>query len=1347
MARLLALILLLSLTAAAQLREPVPQAGNTARPDWVRVLEDDPLDTRTVDSAFDAWYAQRPVVRDEFTQYYKRYRRWRAPYVEADGRIRLPDAAKQAATERRLRAEREGLAKSGAAGRWTFIGPKTTRATGAENTTVTWQTNVYCLDQSVSDPNILYAGGETGGMWRSSDRGLTWSQISKGIVHGSVRPVKIDPVDPSVVYAGTDGRLVKSTDAGQTWNTVYAESGLWTHDMLVAADDPRLLCAATNKGLLHSADAGQTWTKPLTSECWSVAAHPTDPRIVYTVRDSANAALFCRSTDHGAHFSAGAPGWWQPSSKQEVYGVRLTVSAAAPDRVYALIGASMPDPDVLHNYAGVFMSSDAGRTWVNTNPGGLVGEPYSVPGHTNLSAADGIDGLSQGFYDFAIIADPADADNLVAGGTSWWRSSDAGATWTALGGYAGGLPWAHPDMQWLHARSGELWICSDGGINYSRDFALTHEPRMDGVSGSDFWGFDGGWNDDVFVGGRYHNGNTAFIEGYPDGRFLRMGGGEAATGYIHPDNNRRAYFSDIGGYELPRTISDEPIPFSVGLWPNESYYHSEFSGMTFDPRCSGTVYIGFKSGLWKSTDAGASYRLLHRFALAQDTNAVVEHIRIPRANPSVLYVSVRSNVVWDAAIWRSDDAGATWTPCSLLPNTNGGQRRVMTIAAGGDNDRELWVALRSGGTSGKVFKSDDGGATWTNWTTPVIEQSRPSYIVHQLGTDGGVYLGTAPGSVYYRNNTMSDWAPYADGLPVSLATRVLRPFYRDGKIRSGSDMGIWEAPLYETSKPVAQISVDKQRTDCPRDTFYFADRSVLRGGSGNTWVWTFPGASHVAGAATKNPRVVYAAPGVYSVTLRVTEGSEVSTQTLTDFITVEAGGCAPDSLPGQAVALGGNTDPGLVEVPPLGLRTNRFTFSAWVKPDGIQPSFAAIISGNRVEINVDGDNELHYYWPPHGRWWIGSGLRVAPGEWSHVALVATPDSITLYVNGRGWSAHHANDTVAFTAGMLLGNYNHWGSRYFKGLIDEVSFYDRALSREEIRERIHLTRNSARFPSAADNGLVAYYQFNENDGRAGDRVATRHAQLVGSAARTASTVPVAAGVSARRVVNGEGAHTFAGTGVTFVVPPAGQPPAGEVVVSRLEAQPDTRPSLSPGSRSYWVADNYGTQATITPPAAIVFEGYGPVTQNQAGEPGIYSLYQRSANAEGATWGSARDKADSAVAGADGTIVFSAGNSLTALGQFYVSREGTPSALHPPDGAAPREAYLYPSVARAGDAITVETRGAGGRVTVLLSDLQGRRIVLRDLRGGERFSTAGLAPGAYPYWLEHAGRLIRGMLVLR
>jgi len=82
------------------------------------------------------------------------------------------------------------------------------------------------------------------------------------------------------------------------------------------------------------------------------------------------------------------------------------------------------------------------------------------------------------------------------------------------------------------------------------------ETRMYGMTASDFWGFGQGWNEDVWVGGRYHNGNAAFHENYGAGKTLFLGGAEDATGYVNQHNNRKTYYTDIGDKLIPEQISD-----------------------------------------------------------------------------------------------------------------------------------------------------------------------------------------------------------------------------------------------------------------------------------------------------------------------------------------------------------------------------------------------------------------------------------------------------------------------------------------------------------------------------------------------------------------------------------------------------------------------------------------------------------------------------------------------------------------------------------------------------------------------------------------------------------------------
>jgi hypothetical protein len=550
----------------------------------------------------------------------------------------------------------------------------------------------------------------------------------------------------------------------------------------------------------------------------------------------------------------------------------------------------------------------------------------------------------------------------------------------------------------------------------------------------------------------------------------------------------------------------------------------------------------------------------------------------------------------------------------------------------------------------------------------------------QYGTNGGIYLGT-DGGVFYRNNLFPDWLSYSFGLPVSAETNRLKPFYRDGKIRNGCwGFGVWESDFFEASSVIAQPIASALSTDCARDTVYFDDYSVVKHDQNTAWTWAFtPAPQYVSATDVRNPKVVFGVPGTYTATMTL---NGTHTQSLSISV---SDGCGADTIPDRAITVGGNNNPGYVALPALNLlNTNTLSITAWVKPDGIQPDYSSIFmhDGDAAGFNFrEGNNTLGYHWP-NGAWWWDSGLIAPAGQWSHMAMVVTPDSISLYLNGR--RATHAFDVppLDFTETARLGNYRGWGGRYMKGDIEEVCVFDKSLSQNEVRELMHLTKKPAERPD-----LVSYYQFNEASGRVLDRAGTRHAALVGSAARSTSTAPVGGGSSQRLTVTAGGPYSFGPTGVTLGFPASGPYPNGELCVSRINLAPDQLPNADPHSSAYWAIHNFGTNANFATLDSIRFGRIGNV--EQGADPAGYHLFKRGSTAHGNTWGNSIDNADRIVPGESGTggAVFSAGNGLSSFSQFIVTRSSGPLPVEWLDfRAAPlddRSVRLYWSVNQSAD----------------------------------------------------------------
>ncbi len=315
--------------------------------------------------------------------------------------------------------------------------------------------------------------------------------------------------------------------------------------------------------------------------------------------------------------------------------------------------------------------------------------------------------------------------------------------------------------------------------------------------------------------------------------------------------------------------------------------------------------------------------------------------------------------------------------------------------------------------------------------------------------------------------------------------------------------------------------------------------------------------------------------------------------------------------------------------------TNQLTISAWIKPDGIQPDYSGIVMNDAIAgFNFkSGNNMLGYHWPNGGQWWWNSNLLVNPGEWSHVAMVVTPESVTLYLNGVG-ATQNISLPPALLSTFKFGSYNAWESRNFKGLMDEVTIWNRSLTQEEIRELRHLTKIPADDPS-----LIAYYQFNEPAGQALDRSGVRHAVLTGGATRVTSTAPLGQGVSKRLDLNTAGDFEFEGTG--FGISFQNDLPSGEVVATRINLAPDVFPDTGAFSRSYWVLNNYGANPLFSEPLMLRFGEIGTVSQSDETDPSRLKLFIRTENGEGDTW-QQQAAATTAVAGTDGVVTFGAGN---------------------------------------------------------------------------------------------------------
>jgi len=837
-------------------------ANSENLPEWVQLMYAENPDEGEVINAYTDYYKKNELVKDKHTQYYKRWLRNISRFSNAKPTLQTSKSSNQ----------------------WECVGPWDFDKDAASRSYAPGAAHVYTVEQSVSNPNILYAGSATAGAWKTTDKGDNWNLITQDLSLNGVYAIEIDFTNPEIIYISGNGGIYKSINSGSSWNIIGdAAFTSMSHSVKDIKLDPVInleLFVASDEGLFKSIDGGNNFTQIMSGNFLEIEFHPNSTDTMYFVKQDGDSTLFYRSDDGGNTLTNFTNGWPNPNS---VGGgqkrTEIAISPAAPDKIVALATGSANGGSGLY---GIYISDDKGENWIFQCCGP---QPAGPPDSTNINMMgwqpDGSDDGGQYYYDLALAVNPTNADIIHVGGVNHWISFDNGLSFTCPAKWSQPHKkgYVHADIHDINYFGNDLWFACDGGVFYSDNSGDSIYKKQYGIAGTDFWGFGAGFKDgEVMLGGAYHNGTMLKDGSTYINDWLCTDGGDGIRGFVNFGNPRVAY-SDYGGKVLSGDRTIEISTFSLAKRSNATPWTGESSQMEFDPRCYNWNYIGEDTTLWLSKDNGANYSPVHHF------NDKVTAVEVAWSNPDVIYVATWESWWGTKKIWRTADSGQNWT--EITPTNINGQAWIpydITISSYDENT--LWIARCSmyGGVQDaqgyEVFKSVDGGQNWINWSTPTLDNINVTNIEHQRGGNG-VYIGTRE-SVYYRNNSMTDWDIYDLNLPKSTYSTQLIPYYREGLLQNGTNRSAYEIDLYENTPPSAQIAADKLEINCMNDTVQFVDHSAVRLASAS-WQWTFPGGTPST-STLEDPVVVYSQPGTYDVSLTVTDAFGSSSQSYTDFI-------------------------------------------------------------------------------------------------------------------------------------------------------------------------------------------------------------------------------------------------------------------------------------------------------------------------------------------------------------------------------------------------------------------------------------------------------------------------------
>jgi len=1313
-------------------------------PEWVHLLYSDTPNILVIENAYNKYYKSHLFKKTTHTQNYKHFMMMlnSSSYVQENGAVYIPTLEEENIQKNVIRQKfsNQNTQRTVQTANWSALGPLETFYPNGVGYKAS-QTNIYTLAQSKSNPNILFAGSETGVISKSTDKGLNWLTIAADQDMNARGAIAIDPTNENIVFISDNrNNLYKTTDDGSTWTV---SQNLSNSRITAITINGNVILTAGRKGLYRSTDNGTTWTNIISDKCWDLALKPNDANTVFVAKHNAtkNRTEIWKSTDNGLTFTPKTTGWWEPVNGVAASdsGARIGVTDADPNRIYVVLLGNEDDATDDANYIGIYRSNNSGDTWSTPYDGNNDSQPDNEPGgpygsdHWCMSTfnPNSNGGYNQGFYDLGIAVSDTNPDKFLVGFLNLFKSEDGGTTYTEWGGYRCdncGSGYRHPDIQAIIANGNDVWVCSDGGVDYYNDNLDYQETRIKGLQGVNFWEIDQGWNEDVLVGGRYHNGNTAHYQSYGSGKFLSLGGGESPTGYVNQAKNKEVHFSDIGDKLLPETLTGGVSGVSnYQIYPNQGYYLSQKSEIVTDPIYWNNLYLGKEHKLWKSTDGGASFDLLKAFGT--NTDDIVKGIEISRANPDVIYIIQR--ISGTDKLWKSTDAGISWNQLTLPTSDN-----QVTISIDEADENTLYISFNKyGNNTNKVFKTTDGGANWVNLTTAILNGERVRMIKTQAGTDGGVYIATNH-HIFYKNNTLSDWQLYNSGLPYSISPLKLMPFYRDGKIRFGTfNRGVFESDFYESSQPIAQPMVATKEQYCATRAIQFEDFSILNQ-QGATWSWNFPGASSISDATIRNPLVTYNTAGTYDVTLTVTNASGVSnTKTIPNMVEVLDSYCDVEANPQMALSCDSASHQYAVNSSINYTNVSDFTFTTWIKPNGIQNNYTAIFSlgsGTGNEKNVLNFRESNNTLGIHlngGYWSRDSNLIIPENEWSFVAITITPTQVKLFVNEQAvtWNI---NSNPFNIDKIVLGSYYGWGGRNFNGELEESCFWKRALTDTEIKLARHLIKQNI-----SDPDLIAYYQYNHKiNGSVYEKKNGYDLALQGNPTMVTSTAPVGIGVSQLLTVNTTGITDFntANTTIDFNT----NTPNGKIVVSEIANNPNNLPSNSfPIEEKYWIINNYGSNTTFDALNNITFKNIGNISSVMTSD---IKLYKRNSNADVQTdWNEV-----STATSSDNTTQTASfgGNNITSFSQFYI---GSATALEVTNFTT-ESIKIYPNPVINNGELHLNCNEAIN--SFVIYDSLGKEVYKKASEFGN-ITIKNIAQGVYFYKVETASKMYQGKIIVK
>ncbi|HEY9450917.1 MAG TPA: hypothetical protein VIQ60_14295, partial [Gemmatimonadaceae bacterium] len=637
-----------------------------------------------------------------------------------------------------------------------------------------------------------YIGTASGGVWKTTNAGTTWTPVFDREKSYSVGVIVVDPKNPNIVWVGTgennaqrsvsygDG-VYKSIDGGRTWKNVGLKESEHIGKIIidprnsdvvyVAAQGP-LWSGGGDRGLFKTTDGGATWKKVLDGGDWSgasdVVLDPRNPDVLIAttwqryrrqwgyIAGGPQSGVY-RSTDGGATWTKSQSGL----PKEELGRTGLAISPVNPDVVYAVVEAA-------NDGGGFFRSEDNGVNWKKMS-----------------------DYTATSLYYQELFPDPVDVDRIYSVDVRTMVTNDGGKTFSAVGErdkhVDNHVVWIDPD------NTDHLLIGCDGGLyeSFDRGQTYTHFSnlplaqfyKVEVDNSLPFYRIYGGVQDNSTVGGP---SQTRTDNGITNRDWFFTAGGDGFQTRVDPKNPNTVYSqSQHGNLARFDLATGERIDIQPQSDANEEGLRWHWDAPLIISPFSNTRLYFAANRLFRSDDRGNTWRAvspdltrqldrnkLKMMGRVWSVDAVAKNTSTSLfgAIVSLAESPVKEGLLWvgtdDGLIQVSTDAGATWRKIggvrgapdsAFVSRVTPSSHDTNTVYASFDNHK-------SGDYKPYIFRSTDLGRTWTSIAGNLPERGTVYVVIDDPVDPDLLYAGTEFG-LYYTADGGKKWSKLGTGIP------------------------------------------------------------------------------------------------------------------------------------------------------------------------------------------------------------------------------------------------------------------------------------------------------------------------------------------------------------------------------------------------------------------------------------------------------------------------------------------------------------------------------------------------------------------------------------------------------